>query len=161
MDQPQETQIFEVPAPSETVSKRNRRTRKLWLIWSLITVCVIALVVVFVIMLRNVSDSSSEDATIVKESQTRHETYSPMKVSKDPSQLTYGKWTGELKYGQPHGNGTLTYSRRRLISQFDADATVAEPGDYVIGEFDSGQLVNGRLYRKNGKVVEISITLPQ
>lgn len=76
------------------------------------------------------------------------------------SQLSYGVWTGEIRYNQPHGSGTLKYTSRRLISQFDKEARVAHPGDYIIGEFDTGQLLSGRLYRTNGTTEDIIISSP-
>lgn len=78
----------------------------------------------------------------------------------DASELSYGKWSGATKQGQPHGNGTLEFTSRRLVSQFDRKATVANPGDYVIGEYNNGQLLHGRLYRTNGTTTDILCTPP-
>ncbi len=74
--------------------------------------------------------------------------------------LSYGEWDGQFRYGQPDGNGTLKFSEQRLISQFDPKHTVARPGDYIIGEYDNGQLIHGRLYRTNGTTTDIFCNPP-
>lgn len=61
-----------------------------------------------------------------------------------------GNYTGELKNGKPHGMGTLKYTTRTLISKRDAKGRYAEVGEYITGEFYEGELVNGKLFDKNG-----------
>lgn len=64
--------------------------------------------------------------------------------------LSYGTWTGGWKNGQPHGAGTLTYSTSRTIDSRDSKGRVAQPGEYIVGEWDNGHLVQGRWFKKDG-----------
>lgn len=69
------------------------------------------------------------------------------------TQLSYGSFKGQLKNGQPHdANGTMTYTVRHLIDSRDPQKRYAEPGDYVIGEFSEGKLVQGVWYDKSNTV---------
>lgn len=52
--------------------------------------------------------------------------------------LGYATYTGDLKNGQPHGQGTLTYkSSHKIVSSKDY---VASPGDRFEGEFRDGMI---------------------
>ncbi|MDE6647913.1 MAG: hypothetical protein K2K03_08850 [Prevotella sp.] len=66
--------------------------------------------------------------------------------------LGYGTYTGATKSGKPHGQGRLTYSTSYQISLKDAKKRVADAGDYVIGEFYDGQLVQGVWYGADNQV---------
>lgn len=66
------------------------------------------------------------------------------------NKLGYGTWTGSMKNGKPHGQGTLTYSSERVIDPRDPKGRVAQPGEYIIGEWDNGSLVQGRWFKKDG-----------
>lgn len=67
--------------------------------------------------------------------------------------LGYATWKGALKNGQPNDeNGTMTYKESHRIDSRDPQARVAEPGDYVIGEYVEGKLVQGIWYDKNNTV---------
>ena len=72
------------------------------------------------------------------------------KVSK--GSLDYGKWTGAWKNGQPNGTGTMTYTKERLIDSRDPKKRVAQPGDYIIGEFSNGRLVQGKWFDASNNV---------
>lgn len=71
--------------------------------------------------------------------------------------LSYGSWTGGWKNGQPHGTGTLTYSTSRTIDSRDPKGRVAQPGEYIVGEWDNGHLVQGRWFKKDGSKEAIII----
>ena len=60
--------------------------------------------------------------------------------------LSYGKWSGAWKSGKPNGMGTLTYTREQVIDARDPHKRVAKPGDYIVGEFSDGKLVQGRWF---------------
>lgn len=60
--------------------------------------------------------------------------------------LGYGKWSGAWKNGQPNGTGTMTYTKEHLIDSRDPKQRVAQPGDYIIGEFSNGRLVQGKWF---------------
>ncbi len=63
--------------------------------------------------------------------------------------LSYGTWKGGWKNGQPHGEGTMTYSVETVIDSRDSKGRVAQPGEYVIGEWDNGHLVHGRWFKND------------
>ncbi len=107
---------------------------------------------------------SQQTSVIEKEGSASSKYYSaldPQKPQGTATQLSYGEWDGEIRLNQPHGQGTLTFTKQRLISQFDPQARVAHPGDYIIGEYDTGQLVRGRLYRTDGHAEDIIISQKQ
>ncbi|MBD5264624.1 MAG: hypothetical protein HDS48_03715 [Bacteroides sp.] len=63
--------------------------------------------------------------------------------------LSYGTWKGGWRNGKPHGQGTLTYSVETVIDSRDPKGRVAQPGEYIIGEWDNGHLVNGRWFKND------------
>ncbi|MDE5822068.1 MAG: hypothetical protein K2H63_06265 [Paramuribaculum sp.] len=70
--------------------------------------------------------------------------------SSSTHRLSYGTWNGGMKNGQPHGNGTMTYSTSRTIDSRDPKGRVAQPGEYIVGEWDNGHLVQGRWFKNDG-----------
>ncbi len=60
--------------------------------------------------------------------------------------LSYGVYKGEIREGLPHGIGTLYYRDAHLISKYDEHERRAEPGDYIVGEFSKGELVQGKWF---------------
>ena len=75
-------------------------------------------------------------------------TKKPVHVVPKPGKgnLGYGTFTGPMKNGQPNGSGTLRYTSSHLIDSRDPKGRVALPGDYVIGEWKNGKLIQGRWY---------------
>lgn len=71
--------------------------------------------------------------------------------------LSYGTWTGAWKNGKPHGTGTLTYSTSHTIDPRDPKGRVAQSGEYIVGEWDNGNLVQGRWFKKDGSKEAIII----
>ena len=68
-------------------------------------------------------------------------------MSTGTKDLGYAVYRGSLKNGKPDGvNGRLTFKTQHVIDSKDPKARVAEAGDYVIGEFVDGHLVQGRWY---------------
>ena len=67
--------------------------------------------------------------------------------------LSYGKYSGAIKNGYPHGLGKLIYTKKRVINRHDIKNREAKPGDYVIGEFFNGYVVYGKLYDSNGNLL--------
>lgn len=85
----------------------------------------------------------------------KSETSMPIQEKSKPStsnthKLSYGSWNGGWKNGQPHGNGTLTYSTATTIDSRDPKGRVAQPGEYIVGEWDNGHLVQGRWFKNDG-----------
>ena len=69
-------------------------------------------------------------------------------------QLSYGYYTGDIKDGYPHGQGRLTYTVERQINKYDMKKRTAKVGQYVIGEFQRGFFMQGRLYSADGELLE-------
>ena len=157
------------PLPSGTGRKASETTaadltpatvnkRKNVLLW-VIPACVV-LVAGIAALCWYLLTPSQQTSVIEKEGSASSKYYSaldPQKPQGATTQLSYGEWDGEIRLNQPHGQGTLTFTKQRLISQFDPQARVAHPGDYIIGEYDTGQLVRGRLYRTDGHAEDIII----
>lgn len=67
--------------------------------------------------------------------------------------LGYGTFRGTFRNGKPHDvNGRLVFKTTHQIDSHDPKGRVAEPGDYVIGEFFDGHLVQGIWYDINNQV---------
>ena len=92
-----------------------------------------------------VIDEPQEVAPVVTE--TPKET--PKTTTPQPKGYT---WSGELKNGKAHGTGTYTYKVETLIDKRDPQKRVAKAGDYIIGEYNNGKLVQGRWYDKNNNI---------
>lgn len=67
--------------------------------------------------------------------------------------LSYGRYSGAIKNGYPHGQGKLTYTKARVINRNDMKSREAKPGNYIIGEFHNGFVVYGKLYDSNGNLL--------
>ena len=67
--------------------------------------------------------------------------------------LGYATFKGTLKNGQPDDvNGRLVFKSAHLIDSRDPKSRMAEPGDYVIGEFSEGHLLQGIWYGSDNVV---------
>lgn len=67
--------------------------------------------------------------------------------------LGYGTFRGTLKNGLPHDvSGRLIFKTTHVIDSRDPKGRLAEPGDYVIGEFSDGHLVQGIWYGSDNQV---------
>jgi hypothetical protein len=67
------------------------------------------------------------------------------------------KYVGNMVKGQMHGLGTYTYGQRELISTRDSKNRYAEAGDYIIGQFECGNVVSGKLYDRDNNLKEVVI----
>ncbi len=67
--------------------------------------------------------------------------------------LSYGKYSGGIKNGYPHGQGRLTYTHSRQINRNDVKGRMADAGDYIIGEFYNGFVVYGKHYDASGNLI--------
>jgi len=68
-----------------------------------------------------------------------------------------GSYTGALKNGQPHGQGTITYNRATLIDPRDMKQRHAEAGQSITGRFKDGRLIQGKLCDSEGNLIETII----
>ena len=67
--------------------------------------------------------------------------------------LGYGIYEGDLKNGQPHGYGTITYTRQhKIVSSKDF---VANPGDRFEGDFRNGRISGIGYWHHNGEQTAI------
>lgn len=73
-------------------------------------------------------------------------------ASSTSGNVDYGKWSGAWKAGKPHGTGTMKYTKQHLIDSRDPQKRTASPGDYIIGEFANGKLVQGVWYDSSNNV---------
>lgn len=86
-----------------------------------------------------------------KESEKDKSTGSIPRGTPSSGQFSYGRWSGGSKNGKPHGTQiTFTFTSSHQIDSRDPKNRVASAGDYVIGEYDNGRLVQGRWYKKSG-----------
>ena len=69
-------------------------------------------------------------------------------VRTDILDLGYATYEGDVRDGQPHGNGTMTFLRSHVIpGTVDCSAFA---GEKVIGSFRDGKINMGTWYRHNG-----------
>lgn len=66
----------------------------------------------------------------------------------------YGTYKGETLDGLRDGQGTMFFTQKQLISPYDLKKRYAEAGDYVSGTWVEGNVVNGKLFDKNGEQKE-------
>lgn len=66
--------------------------------------------------------------------------------------LSYATFTGPVKNGKPNGMGRMTFKTAHIIDKRDMKERMAEAGDYVIGEWKDGKLVQGRWFDSSNTV---------
>jgi hypothetical protein len=76
------------------------------------------------------------------------------KKNNKPITFSYGYYKGEMKNGLRDGQGVMTFTEKYLISPKDLKKRFAEAGDYVSGTWVEGNIVNGKLFDKNGEQKE-------
>ena len=85
-----------------------------------------------------------------KEAEPAKKTSVPVNNSLD---LGYATYKGRVKSGVPHDeNGRMTFKEKHLIDKRDSQKRMAEPGDYIIGEYVNGKLVQGVWYNEKNTV---------
>ena len=73
---------------------------------------------------------------------------------KNPPPLPYGTYTGESKNGKPHGMGKLVYSKAMVINSHDPKKRMAQPGEYVQGQFVNGEITIGKHFDASGNLIQ-------
>lgn len=66
--------------------------------------------------------------------------------------LGFANYSGATKNGKAHGQGRMTFTSSHVIDSRDTKGRVADAGDYVIGEWNEGKLIQGRWYGSDGNV---------
>lgn len=85
-----------------------------------------------------------------EEAKPTKETVTSVRNSLD---LGYATYKGRIKNGLPHDeNGRMTFKEKHLIDKRDSQKRMAEPGDYIIGEYVNGKLVQGVWYNEKNTV---------
>jgi hypothetical protein len=77
----------------------------------------------------------------------------PGKISKTLN-FPFGYYKGETINGLRDGQGTMFFTQRQLISPNDLKKRYAESGEKVSGTWVEGNIVNGKLFDKNGEQKE-------
>lgn len=76
----------------------------------------------------------------------------------DGLDLGYAVWTGKVKDGKAHGaNGRMVFKERHRIDPRDDKTRYAEAGEYIVGEYEEGKLIQGQWHKKDKNVEFISI----
>ncbi|MCD8261114.1 MAG: hypothetical protein LUD15_06180 [Bacteroides sp.] len=104
---------------------------------------------------------SVPDPTLISTEEEPGEEKEDEKISTPSSNelnLGYAIWKGETKGGKPHAvNGRMEFTKRYRIDPCDDKERYAEAGDYIIGEYEDGKLIQGRWYKKSGDIKAIMI----
>ena len=69
----------------------------------------------------------------------------------------YAIYKGKMKNGLPHGWGKLSFNESRKIESRDPDHNIAQPGEYVEGEFSNGHLIQGTWHKNDGTTTYLMI----
>ncbi len=93
-----------------------------------------------------------ETPKAIKTTTTTTKTSKASGSTKGSVNLGYAKFTGTVSGGKPNGQGTMRFTSTHVIDSRDPKGRVADAGDYVIGEWVSGKLVQGRWYGSDNNV---------
>ena len=83
----------------------------------------------------------------------------PQKTEPSTGSKNYGYaiYKGKMKNGLPHGWGRLSFNESRKIESRDPDQNIAQPGEYVEGEFNNGHLIQGTWHKNDGTTTYLMI----
>jgi hypothetical protein len=100
-----------------------------------------------------------KEKAIISEERTNKSGNTSPKTSTDKEsnkslEFSFGYYKGEIKNGLRDGQGVMTFTEKYLISPKDLKKRYAEVGDYVSGTWVEGNIVNGKLFDKNGEQKE-------
>ena len=93
-----------------------------------------------------------ETPKAIKTTTTTTKTSKASGSAKGSINLGYAKFTGTVSGGKPNGQGTMRFTSSHVIDSRDPKGRVADAGDYDIGEWVSGKLVQGRWYGSDNNV---------
>lgn len=96
-------------------------------------------------------DSIAELKRVLME-KARQDSIDAYKKHNPKNSIDYGKWSGGWNSGKPHGTGRMIYTEEHLIDSRDLQKRVAQKGDYIIGEFYEGKLIQGVWYDASNTV---------
>lgn len=99
------------------------------------------------------AEEAQKAAEEVAKAAAAKKTSAPAAASSGTKNLGYAVFTGKLKNGQPNDtHGTMRYKQSHQIDPRDPKHRMAEAGDYVIGEWVDGKLVQGIWYDSSNTV---------
>lgn len=99
----------------------------------------------------NQQEENSIDTIKVKPRDTIRIIEEPPVIITNVIEYSFGKYVGDAKKDIPEGSGTMYYYRHMQIAKHDKKNPphYAEEGDYFIGTWGNGDIVNGALYSKD------------
>lgn len=100
---------------------------------------------------QNLSNEIHNSSEVKKDIQSNKTTIDN-KVYKGEIEFSYGKYTGDISEGKPHGQGSMHYSSSVLINSSDEKQRFSEKGDTFTGKFHKGLPEYGKLYNSLGEL---------
>lgn len=104
-------------------------------------------------------DTTKTEPAIIETPKATENKSNENPVKKEPTKttgtlnLSYGKYTGEIKNGKPNGQGRLVYTKEHLINKNDLKERMALPGEYVQGIFVNGEITIGQYFDEEGNLI--------
>lgn len=68
--------------------------------------------------------------------------------------FSWGKYEGEMKNGKPHGTGKFVFTQKHVINSHDRKKRMANPGEYVQGQFVNGEITIGKHFAADGTLIQ-------
>ncbi|EJX07250.1 protein containing Bacterial Ig-like, group 2 domain protein [gut metagenome] len=70
------------------------------------------------------------------------------------TKFSWGKYEGEMKNGKPHGTGKFVFTQKHVINSHDRKKRMANPGEYVQGQFVNGEITIGKHFAADGTLIQ-------
>lgn len=140
------------------VEPKRRSHPALWISIIALMMILAALAFHFVPKLLHNEELPIESVTIPEETTLPAENLptdisTPQKVHIENSNLD--AFTGSIRNGYPTGTGTYTFRKARRIDMHDSKERKAQAGDYIIGEWENGHLIQGKWHSADGTLIEV------
>ena len=68
--------------------------------------------------------------------------------------FSWGKYEGEMKNDKPHGTGKFVFTQKHVINSHDRKKRMANPGEYVQGQFVNGEITIGKHFAADGTLIQ-------
>lgn len=68
--------------------------------------------------------------------------------------FSWGKYEGEMRNGKPHGTGKFVFTQKHVINSHDRKKRMANPGEYVQGQFVNGEITIGKHFAADGTLIQ-------
>ena len=129
--------------------------------WSVIAILAVIAIIVFYLFNQRVDERENlrfeEDAqvpteTVVEPAVAPMAEQGEMLGNEGTLTMPYGTYTGGMIDGYPDGEGRMLYRIRTRISERDS-MRYADPGQYIIGRWRRGELMEGNLYDENNEPI--------